>query len=483
MKPITLSSREEGGRALYLQIYDNIKNQILLGQASAGEKLPSLRRLSKELKVSLTTTELAYSQLLVEGYVTSRPQSGYFVAEVTSVSARPESSDVSDSPDSAAAARGHKSVIYDIRDYTLEGSPYLYDLSCFDFNKWKKCAAKVFNDYSHMLLFESNPQGESALRFEIAKYIYHSRGVSASPDQIVIGAGTQQITSQLSRILSKIGIRHVSLETPGYLPVQRQFADAGFTISHIPVADDGIEIQRLPVNIPSAVYVSPSNQFPTGAVMPVGRRYELLEWARSNQSIIIEDDYDSELRYFGRPVPALQGLDEAGRVVYLGSFSSTLFPAVKISYMVLPPQLSAIFGKIKDQYTQTCSKAEQLTLAFFMEDGYYYTGIKKMRSLYAQKLQSAIAAFTRYGAGGFVTPVDTQSGINLTIRVRSEKSAEELSAAAKSLRLQVIPLARVSESEGDLAAGRIHTLIFYYNQVPLGELDGRIRQLLEAWIA
>ena len=478
MRPITLDEKTAGGRALYLQIYDDIKNQILSGQMAASEKLPSLRRLSKELDVSITTAELAYNQLLVEGYVTSRPQSGYYVAEVSSVGSRQESDAASE------ISQKNKSVIYDIRDYTLEGSPYLYDLSCFDFNKWKKCAAKVFNEYSHMLLFESNPQGEAALRFEIAKYIRASRGVSASPDQIVIGAGTQQITSQLSRILSKLGIHHVSLEAPGYLPVQRQFADAGFNISHIPVAHDGIEIQRLPVNIPSAVYVSPSNQFPTGSVMPVGRRYELLEWARSNQSIIIEDDYDSELRYFGRPVPALQGLDEAGCVVYLGSFSSTLFPAVKISYMVLPPHLAEIFSKIKDQYTQTCSKAEQLTLAFFMEDGYYYTGIKKMRSLYAQKLQTAISAFTRYGAGGFITPVDTRSGINLTIRVRSAKSAEELSAAAKSLRLQVIPLSRVSEPEAGLTAGsarQTHTLIFYYNQVPLGELDGRIRELLEVW--
>ena len=185
--------------------------------------------------------------------------------------------------------------------------------------------------------------------------------------------------------------------------------------------------------------------------MPVGRRYELLEWARSNQSIIIEDDYDSELRYFGRPVPALQGLDSGGHVVYLGSFSSTLFPAIKISYMVLPPQLSAIFDKIKDQYTQTCSKAEQLTLAFFMEDGYYYTGIKKLRNLYAQKLQTAIAAFTRYGSGGFVTPVDTRSGINLSVQVRSSKTAEELSSLAKSLHLQVIPLSQVSEPDGGSA--------------------------------
>lgn len=485
MKPMTLDTKEPGGRALYLQIYDTIKNEILSGKAAVGEKLPSLRALSKTLGVSITTTELAYNQLLVEGYITSRPQSGYYVAEITSVSVRPDAAGLS------GHGRGDKSVIYDIRDYTLEGSPYLHDLSCFDFNKWKKCSAKVFNEYSHLLLFESDPQGEAALRFEIAKYIFHSRGVSASPEQIVIGAGTQQITSHLSRILQKMDIRHVSLETPGYLPVQRQFVDAGFTLSHIPVASEGIEIERLPVNIPSAVYVSPSNQFPTGAVMPVGRRYQLLEWARANQSIIIEDDYDSELRYFGKPVPALQGLDDGGHVVYLGSFSSTLFPAVKISYIVLPPQLSTIFDKIKDQYTQTCSKAEQLTLAFFMEDGYYYTGIKKMRNLYAQKLQTAIAAFSRFGAG-FVTPMDTRSGINLTIRVRSSRSAEELSALAKSIRLQVIPLSQVSEPESPDDSGSDHTqrastltstLIFYYNQVPLAELEGRIHQLLETWRA
>lgn len=492
MKLMTLNPKEAGGRSLYLQIYDNIKHQILAGEAAAGEKLPSLRTLSKTLGVSITTTELAYSQLLVEGYIVSRPQSGYYVAKISPAaqSAASGGSHAAEAlasqevPEASVAAGS--SVIYDIRDYPLEASPYLHDLDCFDFNKWKKCASRVFNEYSHLLLFESDPQGEAALRFEIAKYIYQSRGVSASPDQIVIGAGTQQITSHLSRILMKMGIKHVSLESPGYLPVQSQFRDAGFTLSHIAVGSEGIEIGRLPANIPSAVYVSPSNQFPTGAVMPVGRRYELLEWARANQSIIIEDDYDSELRYFGRPVPALKGLDDGDHVVYLGSFSSTLFPAVKISYMVLPEAMSEIFCNIKDQYTQTCSKAEQLTLALFMEDGYYYTGIKKLRTLYSQKLQTAIAAFTRYG-GGFVKPIDTQSGINLTIQVRSRKSAEQLSAEARSLKLQVIPLSQVSEPEAGNEPGQpgtvrhTSTLIFYYNQVPLKELDAKIQQLLEVW--
>lgn len=459
MKPIILN-QSENSEFLYIKLYNAIKGDILSGAMTAGEKLPSLRSLSKELGISITTTELAYNQLLVEGYVISKPQSGYYVASVN--------------PDSdSKAGSGRDSAPANLDDYTFEEPPYITDLSCFDFGKWKKCAARVFNDCSGLLLFESDPQGEPALRYEISKYIFRFRGVSASPDRIVIGAGTQQITSHLSRILLKMGISHVSLEAPGYLPVQSMFCDAGFNVSHIPVAKDGIDISRLPANISSAVYVSPSNQFPTGAVMPVGRRYELLDWAVENDSIIIEDDYDSELRYFGKPVPAMQGLDKHSRVVYLGSFSSTLFPAIKISYMVLPEEMAEIFKSIKNQYTQTCSKSEQLTLAFFMEDGYYYTGIKKLRGLYAQKLQAALQAFSRY-ASGSVEPVDTQSGISLTVKVHSHKKASQLCNEAKSLGLQMVPLSEVTDQSTS-------ALIFYYNQVPLERIDGLVKQLTDKW--
>ena len=148
--------------------------------------------------------------------------------------------------------------------------------------------------------------------------------------------------------------------------------------------------------------------------MPVGRRYELIDWADRNDSFIIEDDYDSELRYFGRPVPALKSLDEKNRVVYLGSFSSTLFPAIKISYMVLPGEMAEIFGEIKNAYTQTCSKSEQLTLALFMEKGYYYTGIRKLRSMNTRKLDAVLKGIDRY-FGSDVVPLDTRSGITLTL--------------------------------------------------------------------
>lgn len=459
MKPIYINQNDSNEKFLYLQLYDIIKQRILTGEMKSGEKLPSLRTLSKDLSISITTAELAYNQLLVEGYISSRPKSGYYIAEI------------SPSPSHAKVS----APLSEISGFTFEPSAYISDPSCFDFVKWKKCSARVFNDYTDQLLFESDPQGEPILRFEISKYLYSSRGVTASPEQIVIGAGTQQITSHLSRILIKMGLRLVCLEEPGYLPVQSMFRDAGFTISHIPVASDGIEIAKLPANIQSAVYVNPSNQFPTGAVMPVGRRYELLDWAAQNNSIIIEDDYDSELRYFGKPVPALQGLDNRSCVVYLGTFSSTLFPAVKISYMVLPEKMAQIFRSIKHEYTQTCSKAEQLTLAFFMEDGHYYTGIRKLRSLYSQKLQAALSAFSAHG-GGVVSPIDTHSGINLTVKVRSRKKAEQLCEEAKSLGLQMVPLSEITDQETS-------ALFFYYSRLPLERIEPLIKGLIELWRA
>lgn len=459
MKPIILELNNNSSTPLYVQLYQSIKSDITTGAIKAGERLPSLRSLSQSLGISITTVQLAYNQLLVEGYTVSRPQSGYYVSQTFHAGPGFSSSaDISIAKNFSA---------------DKDDSPYIHDSCCFDFNKWKKCSSAVFNQYANRLLYESDPQGEKILRSEISKYLYSSRGVKCSPKQIVIGAGTQQITGQLCRILDKLEISHVSLESPGYLPVQNMFRDNGFAISHIPVHKDGIDISRLPVNISSAVYVSPSNQFPTGAVMPAGRRYQLLEWAKTNDSIIIEDDYDSELRYFGKPVPALQSLDSTDSVVYLGSFSSTLFPAIKISYMVLPPAIIGIFDQIRGRYTQTCSKAEQLTLALFMEKGFYNTGIKKLRNLYSQKLQASLLALSRYGHGK-VKAVDTQSGINLILRIRSSKNAEELCSIAKSIGVHMVPVADISDQETS-------ALIFYYNSIPLKEIDGIVKALMSLW--
>lgn len=459
MKAIIPTIEETSKRPYYLQLYDYIKEAILSGEIREEERLPSLRSLAKTLGLSITTIELAYSQLAVEGYIYSRPQSGYYASSVLPAKTVPVLKKTDVSP----------------LDQTMEAQTpeFYYDPECFDFNKWKKCVNKIITEYSPLLFFESDPQGEKALRYEISKYLYQSRGVICKPSQIVISAGTQQITNHLANILKKMTIDHIAVEEPGYLPVNNIFRDRGFSITSVPVGKEGISISRLPSNIRSAVYVSPSNQVPTGAVMPIGKRYELLEWAIRNDSIIMEDDYDSELRYFGKPIPALQGLDTKERVVYLGSFSTTLFSSIKISYMVLPPAMAEIFHAIQDDYVQTCSKMEQLSLALFMEKGFYQTNIKKIRNLYAQKLHCVVRCLK----SDFTKPVNTSSGINIIVHVTGSKSAEALCKDAKSLGIAAIPTAAYTGKETRKEA----SLILYYNQIPLAEIPAAIESLLKKW--
>lgn len=446
-------------RPYYLQLYDYIKEAIISGEIMTGEKLPSLRNLAKSTGLSITTIEQAYNQLLVEGYIYSKSQSGYYVDDVFSHLNRtvPLKKAVS-SPNEYSSAK-----------VTRPEMPSLYcDPSCFDFNKWKKCMNKIINENPNTLFFESDPQGEVILRTEIARYLYMSRGVSCNPEQIVIGAGTQQITNHLSTLLRKMDIENVALENPGYAPVKSIFRDRGFAITPVDVVSDGLIIEKLPTNIKTAVYVSPSNHMFTGSVMPIGRRYELLNWASQNSSYIIEDDYDSELRYFGRPIPALKSLDHEQRVIYLGSFSSTLFAAVKISYMVLPAEMAEIFSGMASDYSQTCSKLEQLTLATFMETGFYQTHIKKLRKLYSQKLSATIDSLTA-NASDFINIKNTSSGINIMLEIKSDKSSEELQKDAEKTGVPAI----IIKENGVLG--------LYYNQIPLNDIPAVVRELTDIW--
>ncbi len=458
MKAILPDLDRDSSKPMYLQLFEYIRDMILHHDIAPGEKLPSLRRLSEGLQTSPTTIEQAYDQLLVEGYIESRPRKGFFVSSLYL-------------PDKQGSEPGRQRL----PEMPAGGNrrEMLCDLQSFDFIKWKKCLTKILNESPEALLFESDPQGEEALRREISKYVYTSRGVRCTPERVVIAAGTQQITSHLATILRRMGIENVALEDPGYAPVRSMLRDRGFAITKVPVGSDGIEIERLPMNIRSAAYVAPQNQFPTGAVMPVSRRYELLDWAAGNDSYIIEDDYDSELRYFGKPVPALQGIDENDRVVYLGSFSSTLIASLKISYMILPPEMEEIFAGMREGYTQTCSKTEQLALALFMENGYYGTGIRKLRRLCAQKLKAALAALEPFP---WITPHDTNSGTGLIIDLDGRslpegKTPEGLVSDAAALGISVSVI--------DPGAGP--RLLLDYTRIPLKYIPDRIEKLAEKW--
>lgn len=442
----------------YLQIYDYIKDGIIKGEIVEGERLPSLRSLAKTTGLSITTIEQAYNQLLVEGYTYCKAQSGYYVSDVFTHSSRTVHE---------RKPFFEEKLSSNTDEHFLDSSDMHHDPGCFDFNKWKKCMNKILTEYSSTLFFEGESQGEAVLRHEISKYLYMSRGVSCNPDYIFIGAGTQQITSQLSTILRRIGIEHVALENPGYLPVRNIFRDRGFAITEVDVSDRGLAIEKLPTNIRTATYVSPSNNVFTGAVMPIGRRYELLKWANDNNSYIIEDDYDSELRYFGKPIPALKGLDTNDRVIYLGSFSSTLFAAVKISYMVLPAGMAEMFAPMSRDYSQTCSKLEQLTLAMFMKTGNYQTHIKKIRKLYSQKL-SLVCDTLENEASDFIEVKNSDSGMRIILNINSNKDTNILKKEAESLGLQI------SVIDNNL-------FMLYYNHLPLADIPALMKLLVNLW--
>lgn len=453
MKSILLSLDSSSDKTLYEQVYELLKNDIVSGKLGKGTKLPSLRKLSKDNGISITTIDTAYSQLLVEGYIESRPKSGYYVretiGEVAGASALEQPGGLEaylgeETSRNARMVRNEKKVVYDEKS--------------FDFARWKRCMNKVFNDYSKLLRTPADVKGEPALRYELAKHLYQSRGVKCTPEQIIIGAGTQQLMIQLTRILKAIGVENALTEKPGYGPVRSIFKDEGFPLTEVPVNDNGIILERLPNNLRSIVYVCPSNQFPSGAVMPAARRYELIKWAADNNSYVLEDDYDSELRYFGKPIPAMQGMDSDGRVIYLGSFSSTLFASIRISYMVLPEELMKVFESSSEHYAQTCSKAEQLCLSLYMEEGSYYAHIRKLRRLYSAKLDVTMDLFHKYGEGT-IEAVNSQSGLAVMLRITSPLSAGELCALAEQLGLTMKPV-------DDLCTDETKVVYFYFYMVP-----------------
>lgn len=459
MLSLTPVLNDNTGVPLYIQLYNSIREAILRGHIQSGEKLPSLRALSKSLDLSVTTVQQAYNQLLLEGYIQSRPQSGYYINDISA-------EDVLKLPVEPPETKDEKRLGW--TDFVPSCS--YFDEAAFDFTRWRKCMNEVLTYRTEHLFQEGELQGEPSLRREISKYIYQVRGVRCTPEQIIISAGTQQLINLLCVLLQRMEIEHVCFEEPGYRPVQSIFKDRGFKCSGVLVDKDGIDIGRLPANIKSTVYVSPSNQFPTGSVMPIARRYALLEWAARNESIIIEDDYNSELRYFSRPVPSLQGLDNQGRVVYLGSFSSTLFPAVKISYMVLPPYMGKMFKESMSDYTQTCSKAEQMTLAIYMEEGFYQTNLRKLRKLYGQKIQLAVQEIARCGEGN-LSILNHSSGMHMLLEVNSLDGLEQ----ARQKGLPVYPVPDYPVNPGHPA------ILFYYTRIPMEKMREAVEDLAEAF--
>lgn len=370
MNDLTIELDSHSSKHLYEQIYHHIRKEIQSGKLLAGEKLPSTRFLAGYLQVSRSTVEMAYDQLMAEGYIEALPYRGFFVCRVETLYREIGQED----------GAGHVEVKKNA-DIRYDFSPNTVDLSCFPMGIWRRNVKTVLSDETGSLLSLGDPQGDYRIRNAIWHYLHASRGVNCTPDQIIIGAGNDYLLMLLEKILEP-GQR-VALENPTYKRAYQIFSSMGYPISSISMDENGINIKELRESDANLAYVMPSHQYPTGIVMPIGRRGELLQWAgEKEERFLIEDDYDSEFRYRGKPIPSLQASDTQGKVIYIGTFSKSIAPAIRISYMVLPERLMERYHAYAGFYSCTVSRVDQAALSLFMESGSFERHLNRMRKIY-----------------------------------------------------------------------------------------------------
>ncbi|MBQ9732689.1 MAG: PLP-dependent aminotransferase family protein, partial [Clostridia bacterium] len=363
---LTYSFENRGSDSLYEHLYKSIKADILAFRLSPDEKLPSKRALAKHLNVSTVTVEGAYGQLLAEGYIYSRPKSGYYVSKISN----------SLSSDRVEAAVSHSEEETPIFADFAGGHA---DQSSFPFNIWARLMRETMSVSPEKLMVRSPSAGIDELREAIAEHLYSFRGMRVRPGQIVVGAGTEYLYGLIIQLLGRDKL--YAVEDPGYRKISRIYAANEVDCAFIPMDESGVSPEALVKSGADVLHISPSHHFPSGIVTPVSRRYELLSWVCSGPDrYIIEDDYDSELRLLGKPIPPLQSIDAMGKVIYINTFSKSLSSTIRISYMVLPEALMEEYTRSLSFYSCTVSNFDQYTLAAFIRGGHLEKHINRMRN-------------------------------------------------------------------------------------------------------
>ncbi|GFO65025.1 PLP-dependent aminotransferase family protein [Geomonas paludis] len=391
---------------LYRQLYNQIREQVLSGKLPAHTRLPSVRDLANELSTSRNTVEGAYLELFAEGYIYSRQRSGYFVSALDQLAASVTRSRAplqqSPSPGPAPTFR------YDFH-------PARLDPSGFPLAQWRSCLLESLRESPGELSHYGSVQGDWELRCNIQQYLERSRGVVCDPERIFICAGLQHGLDLVAHLL-RDGHSTVAVENPGYHLPRAVFQNNGFRIVPVPVGAGGMDLDALRGGDSSIAYVTPSHQMPMGQVMPIANRLKLIEWAQSGGNLIIEDDYDSELRYHGKPIPSLQGLRPDADIIYLGTFSKILSPALRLSYLVLPNSLLGGFNALYRDFFPTVSLLEQKAMAKFMAHGYWERHIRRMRTLYQKKHDIMLKAIDRH-FGNSANVIGAGAGLHMVLQL------------------------------------------------------------------
>jgi GntR family transcriptional regulator / MocR family aminotransferase len=448
---LALSVDRRAAVPLYVQLYDQLRAMVLDGRIGSGGTLPSTRALARELGISRTTVIQAFDQLRAEGYIEGAKGSGTYAARVPPDALaglrQPPASRVEGPPPVRFPARRARAV--DGTGWRMPtGSrafvPGLPDTDHFPFEQWSRLSARFWRAPPRELLSHGEPAGFAPLRRAIAEHLRLSRGLACDPDQIVVTHGTREAVELIVRTLIDPGDT-VWVEEPGYAPIRHALTLAGARLAAVTVGPEGMSTADALATAPDArmAVVTPSRQFPLGVPLSLANRLTLLEWAQGTDSWIVEDDYDSEYRYSGLPIPPLQTLDGSGRVIYLGSFSKVLFPTLRIGYIVAPPSLVATLLDVRAAFGDAPSMAAQPMLAEFMDSGLFAQHIRRMRRLYAER-QKFIVELVRRDLSGWLEMDPDAGGMHLVARLgqRLPRDADDrrIAKEAADRELTVPPL-------------------------------------------
>ena len=463
---------KRGQMPLYEYLYACIREDILRGVLQAGEKLPSKRAMAKDHGIALITVENAYAQLMIEGYVTAKEKSGYFVnadmaqlhglagddqAEVT---ARNGEDPHSPRKRSTEAAEGHVGKSKSTQeDWLVDFSSSRLKHDAFPFATWTKLMRRVLDDREEAFLEKPESRGVPELREAIAKYLRKAKGLDVTADRIFVGPGTEYLHHLILQLVGSSRI--VAVEDPGYKKVGQIYESHGLKCLHVPVDENGLIVDRLWNSNAKLVHLSPSHHFPTGCVMPIGRRRALLDWARTQGAYLLEDDYDSEFRFDGKPVPTLASLDDE-TVIYLNTFTKTLAPSIRIAYMVLPEKLKEQYEEKLSFYSGSVSSFEQYTLAAFIGEGYYERHVNRMRNYYRQQRMKILNALEESPLGSMVSVEEHSAGLHFILRVNAIRDDDAWLKALEKKRIRLQSVA--SYSYGGQNRYR-HQFVIYYSDL------------------
>lgn len=464
---LTYSFADIGSESLYHHLYQCVKSDILSGVLPAGTKLPSKRSFAKNLGVSNITVENAYAQLQAEGYVYSIPKKGFYVSEVSGhmlpVDAVSQSCTRQDVPR---------------REYVADFATNCVDPEEFPFSVWSKLLRETLLN-SHQELLETPPWGGiRKLRRAIVSHLKAFRGMDVSAEQIIVGAGTEYLYGLLIQLLGRDKV--YAVENPGYHKIAQIYESNDVAFRFVAVGKAGMDIGELEEAGADVAHISPSHHFPTGIVTPIGKRYELLGWAnREEGRYIIEDDYDSEFRLAGKPIPTLQSIDRTERVIYMNTFTKSLAPTIRISYMVLPRHLLQEFEERLSFYSCTVSNFEQYTLARFIEDGYFEKHINRMRTHYRRIRDELMECIRRSPLASCCRISEEDAGLHFLLCIETSLSDQELlqNAGRAGIRLSAMAQYYAGLSEDAPA----HTFVINYSGLAVGEIP-HIVELLSSCI-